>query len=109
MAGDVHDSRIFLQSNLNQKLQNKFVPSCKKQNVEGEMKVPICILGDSVYPLFPFFMKEHRKGGKDEREQCFGYRLSSARLDIENAFGRLKRRVGCLKRPMDVNVKELNI
>ena len=37
--GSVHDSRIFLQSNLNQKLWNKFVPSCEKQIVKGEMKV----------------------------------------------------------------------
>ena len=28
--GSVHDSRIFLQSNLNQKLRDKFVPTCEK-------------------------------------------------------------------------------
>ena len=73
------------------------------------MKVPICILGDPVYPLIPFFMKEYRKGGKDEREEHFGYRLSNACMVIGNAFGTLKRRFECLKRPMDVNIKELNI
>ena len=52
-------------------------------------------------------MKEFPKGGKDEREQYFGYRLSSARMVIENAFGRLKERFACLRRPMDVNIKEL--
>ena len=71
--GSVHGSRIFLQSNLNQKLWNKFVPSCEKQIVKGEMKVPICILGDPAYPLLPFLMKEYPKDGKDEREQYFGY------------------------------------
>ena len=105
--GSVHDSRIFLQSNLNQKLWNKFVPSCEKQIVKGEMKVPICILGDPAYPLLPFLMKEYPKGGKDEREQYFGYRLSSARMVMENAFDRLKGRFGCLRRAMDVNIKEL--
>ena len=105
--GSVHDSRIFLQSNINQKLQNKFVPSCEKQIVESKMKVSICILGDTAYPLLPFLMKEYPKGGKDEREQYFGYRLSSARMVIENTFGRLKGRFGCLRRPMDVNIKEL--
>ena len=71
------------------------------------MKVPICILGDLTYLLLPFLMKEYPKGGKDEREQYFGYRLFSACMVIEIAFGRLKGRFGCLRRPMDVNIKEL--
>ena len=69
--GSVHDSRIFLQSNLNQKLRDKFVPSCEKQIVEGEMKVPICILGDPAYLLLLFLMKEYPKGEKDERRIIF--------------------------------------
>ena len=71
------------------------------------MKVPICILGDLAYLLFPFLMKEYPKGVKDERKQYFGYRLSSAHMVIENAFGRLKGWFGCLRRPIDVNNKEL--
>ena len=51
-------------------------------------------------------MKEYPKGGKDERE-CFGYRLSSARIAIENAFDRLEERFECLRRPMNVNIKKL--
>ena len=46
----------------------KFVPSCNRQIVESEMKVPICILGDSTYPLLPHLTKEYQKGGKDEKE-----------------------------------------
>ena len=62
--GSVHHSRIFLQSNLNQKLWNEFVPSCEKQIAEGEMQVPICILGEPAYPLLPSLIKEYPKGGK---------------------------------------------
>ena len=86
-------------------MRNKFVPSCEKQIVEGEMKVPICILGDPAYSLLLFLMKEYPKGGKDKGEQYFGYRLSSARMIIENAFGRLKGRFGSLRRPMDLTLK----
>ena len=66
--GSVRDSRIFLQSKLNQTLRKKFVPFCEKQIVEGEMKVPIYILGEPAYPLLPFLTKEYPKGVKDERE-----------------------------------------
>ena len=104
--GNIHNSRIFLQSNLKQKLRNKFVPSCKKQIIESEMKVTTCILEDLSYPLLPFLMKKYPKGGKDEREQYLCYRLSSARMVIENVFGRFKGRFGCLRRPMNVNIKE---
>ena len=52
-------------------------------------------------------MKQYPKGGKDDRKKFFGYKLSSARIVIENAFGQLKGRLRCLNRAMDVNVKEL--
>ena len=81
---------IFLQSKINQKLQNKFVPFCKKKIVESEMKVPICILGEPACPLLPILMKEYPNGEKVEREQYFGYRLSSARmvfLEFISCFG----------------------
>ena len=38
---------------------------------------------------------------------CFGRRLSSARMVIECAFGRLKARFGCLRRQLFINLKEL--
>jgi hypothetical protein len=52
-------------------------------------------------------MKEFAEGGKDAQEQFFGYRLSSARMVIECAFGRLKARFGCLRREMDINIDDL--
>ena len=61
-------------------MRKKFVPFCEKQILEGEMKVPIYILGEPAYPWLPFLTKEYPKGGKDEREKYFGYRLSSAHL-----------------------------
>ena len=52
-------------------------------------------------------MKEFANGGRTPEEQFFGYRLSSARMVIERAFGRLKARFGCLRRDMDINIDDL--
>lgn len=52
-------------------------------------------------------MKEFPGGGHTLQEQYFGFRLSSARMVIECAFGRLKGRFGALKREMDVKLTDL--
>ena len=57
--------------------------------VEGESTVSICLLGDLAYPVLPYIMKEFQNRGKTQEEQFFGYRLLSARMVTECAFGRL--------------------
>ena len=94
--GSVHDSRVFANSSINQKLRDGVIPQCPKVIVEGEDPVPICILGDPAYPLLPYLIKECAKGGNTLSEQFFSYRLSSARMVVECAFGRLKSRFGIL-------------
>ena len=55
--GRVHDTRMFFTSNLFQSLRNETIPQCRKVIVDGQSEVPICILGHSAYPLFPYLMK----------------------------------------------------
>ena len=93
---------MFANSNINEMLRNGGIPKCPKRIVDNEDPVPVCILGDPAYPLLPFCMKEFPGGGKTDKEQFFGWRLSSARIVIECAFGRLKARFRALQREMDI-------
>ena len=80
----------------------------------GKDLVQICILGDPAYPLLPYVMKEFPNGGSTPKnlEQFFEYRLFSVRMVTECAFGRLKRRFGILRRPLDLallHIPELTV
>ena len=105
--GCVHDARVFANSKLNVMLKDETIPPCRRHILEDEDPIPIFLLGDPAYPLMPYVMKEYAAGGSTPREQYFGYKLCSARNVIECAFGRLKARFSCLKRPMDINIHDL--
>ena len=98
--GSVHDARIFSNSGLNESLRNEYIPSCSKIIVEGEDPLPVCILGD-------FLMKDFVNGGFNREEKFFGFKLSSVRMVIECVFRCLKRKFGCLRRGMDINIENL--
>ena len=106
-SGCVHDTRVFSNSSINRKLRNSSISKCEKVIVQNEPPVPVCIFGDPAYQLLPFLMKEFANGGKNQSEQFYGFRLSSARMVIECSFGRLKARFGCLRRDMDINLNDL--
>ena len=105
--GSVHDSRIFNNGLLSRMFQCNIIPDCPKSIVDGEEDVPICILGDEAYALQPFLMKEFVSGGSNYEQDVFGYRLSSARMTIEDCFGILKGRFRILKSVINVNMDDL--
>ena len=99
---------MFGNSALNGMFRDGAIPKCDRIIAEGEPAVPVCIFGDPAEPLLPFLMKELSKGGKNSSKRFFfGQRLSSGRTVVECAFRQLKTRFGCLRREMDINLKEL--
>ena len=50
---------------------------------------------------------EYGAGGSNNEEGFFRYKLSSACIVIENRFGRLKARFGCLHRAMDIKMNDI--
>jgi hypothetical protein len=64
------------------------------------------VLGDPAYPVLPWLMVGY-KPYKDENEESFNVYLSSARLVVEIAFGRLKSRWRMLSKKIDVHHKRV--
>ena len=85
----------------------RIIPPCEKILVEGKDPVPVFLLGDPACPLLPFLMKEFSGGEINEKKKFFSDKLSSARIPIRNSFDRLKARLRCLQRAMDVKFDTL--
>ena len=56
--GSLHDANVFSKSSLNRKMNTNEVPTMFHTLIEGCPEVPNYVIGDPVYPLTPYCMKE---------------------------------------------------
>lgn len=90
--GSVHDARVFAHSSLYKKATEGQILNGPCMNVASESISPF-LIGDSAYPLLPWVMKPFpHNNALSDAQKNFNYRLSRARIVVENAFGRLKAR-----------------
>ena len=102
--GKVHDARVLVNSSFYKKsISGTLVPDWSQKI--GGVNVPLLVLGDPAYPLLSWLMEPYiETPNSTPEERNFNYRLSRARIVVENAFGRLKGRWRCLLKRIDIHV-----
>lgn len=102
--GKIHDARVFSLSSLYELGSAGTLLPHWTETFEG-VDVPLCLLGDSAYPLLTWLMKPYPEGGGVTPQQLnFNHRLSQACMTVERAFGRLKGRWRCLIKECDAHI-----
>ena len=108
--GSVHDARIFANSLIYEKITNdRMLEREGYRMIEGK-RIPLCLIGDSAYPILLWLMKPFCANPTLTAEQKrFNYRLSRARVVVEIAFGRLKARWRRLMKRNDMHTDHIPI
>ncbi len=106
--GSVHDARVLSNSKLyDLGTKCELFDSNTKQNILGCQIGPV-ILGDPAYPLLNWLMKGYPENPNTPYwQRHFNYRLSRARMTVENTFGRWKGRFRRFLKRVDMDVDAL--
>ena len=91
--GSVHSARVFSNSQLYALgCSGRLFPSELKEEILGQEVHPV-ILADPAYPMLNWLLKAYPENVNTPRIQMrFNYRLSRARMTVENTFRRWKGR-----------------
>lgn len=99
--GSASDAQIFEQCELRRAIEDGtigFPPPDPMPN--DNMDTPYFIVGDDAFPLRTWLMKPYGRRNRTLEERIHDYRTSRARRVVENAFGILANRFGCLMTTM---------
>ncbi|XP_020907305.1 protein ANTAGONIST OF LIKE HETEROCHROMATIN PROTEIN 1-like [Exaiptasia diaphana] len=101
--GSMHDSRVRRCSDVYRNAENRNILTEPVENINGEEIGPY-LVGDSAYTLGPWLIKPYPEGTRDPDEILFNKNLSSARIQVECAFGILKSRWRILQNRFDSRI-----
>uniref|UniRef100_A0A673LCF8 DDE Tnp4 domain-containing protein n=1 Tax=Sinocyclocheilus rhinocerous TaxID=307959 RepID=A0A673LCF8_9TELE len=92
------DGGVYARSELGRGMKNNTLhvpPSTSLPGAAHLGNVPFVMVGDAAFPLKPFLMRPYPGANLTFKKRIFNYRLSRARMVVENAFGILsaKRRI----------------
>lgn len=99
--GSVHDASVLKDSNIFKQFHD-IIP--KHPRIIYNCSIPLMLAGDPAYPLLPWLLKGYT-GSVTPEQESFNTYLSSSRIFVENAFGRLKARWRILLKRSDINYK----
>ena len=103
--GSVHDARVFSNSQLYALgCSGRLFPPDVKEDILGQEIHPV-FLANPVYPMLNWLLKGYPENVNTPRVQRrFNYRLSRARMTVENTFGRWKGRFPRFSKGLDMEV-----
>jgi len=107
-SGSQSDGGILLNSKMQEKLdEDGYLPPPKV--VTESLTLPHVILGDDGFPLRKNLLKPYPKNRTTPEERIFNYRLSRARLVVENAFGILAARWRIFHSVIEVDIQLIKL
>ena len=99
--GSCSDTQVFNSTQLIDMLRNDELGVPEEDALDGDnIPVPYFLVGDDIFALRTWMMKPFAQRNLTDPERIFNYRLSRARRVVENAFGILAHRFGCLLRKL---------
>ena len=108
--GSVHDARVFAHSSLYSQLSKGELLPHNKTITYNRTDIPLFILGDSAYPLETWLIKPFsQNAAATPQQRNYNYRISRARIVVENAYGRLKARWRRLLKRNDMHLNNIPV